>query len=1365
MTAVGQILSVQNNNNMKFKEFFLLNENPDDLYMKDTSAITFGFCNNFIFWFDPAHDTSFIPTHVELLLIAKAKHLNKPIEFFIQSAEYRRKLNSFKKLYHEKGHMPLDCVNFLKEGDILYGTTRDDFINDVAHAFLGRLSIEGNVISFWNPPNNFNDHTKQTVKDFLKIVHVNPENLIYNFETGEGEANLSYSQFFREKKEGPQQTKVNTSHIVHMTDPAKKKEALKAMGVMPKPAKGVDARYAMGESFKDHFRQLISEKNYSYNIPSDKELLLYDFYMVTYLNALEKEGKFEPGEKSDTYGQTTSTATHAMGIRDSTLQSFNHIKDQILDSNKENMLDESFFSICCELRHVFDKNQVDDIKNRFGKEIAKIIGHYYINYKKYSRGNDHTYDDTLDRIIKKREAKNKEKYGTKDVAVDNAAYTASYKAAMKTIHQTNSSKEEFVNICKKLFLEAGWNSSYGGAAWASICSAYITLNNSKNEFQKIFAIDNMYHQQHNTGSVFTKLRSYMKDNSHSWILKALDFKADVKENWERVKKIKELLDRDYPGKGLRGVDKMYIEMLKASGDKTYEQYFQTKKPEEKKEDKKKDAANDPNSPAYANVDKNKFIDIAKKYITDEKYKETCKKYRLVPIGFGDPNSDLCKQLDLDPEYIYKDSGKGYKPDNNNAGSMGNSMYFISPGIWKYIFGNDEWHKIKDLLLGKTEEESNNSKLSHGEQQMLNKIKALAKNLHAQQIYKKDDLICVGPGIMGTPSILDMLGISPNSLYSYAQNGYENKARGKNVSRNYFIKSETFIKIYGMKTLYEIFPKEDQPSSKLSEKHKELLTKIKQELKSEENKKVFDEKGYLSIGQGIDDDAGLQWKYDLKYENIIAKGIDFPHFSQGGMGTNNAATYYISSTLFKQLFGEEEFGKIINDNMEKEGAKTFTPEQEKILAKAKQLSKINATQDVYDQEKLIAIGPGTGHEPGLADILGIEKADLFAYSYSLGDYSTGASGLAHNQNYYLDLETFTKVFGKDELDKLSYKTKEEDTSNKIGDKTKEEDTSNKIGDKTKLRFILNTQKFIHELKNKPEIFNKMMEENALPIGYGSVSNPLKEKLGFTDQALGTYNIYTESFNWDYASKGILTTSIYFIKKYDWIKLFGQKAYDDLEGLTDTKEDPKPTTPDNSYAEQLDSKLTRGLVKTITDIASNNLEGFNKVLNQYQLIPIGYGGAPSLNTLYKLSMNELYTWSEYSKSFTPDNFGVNHILYYVKRNTLEKLLGASEYYKLIQKIVYAKPKSSLPPADLSGVTGESFKQHFLNYIKESFDWDNLKYQYSSPENYNLHRLDFFNKQGAVGYIEWDKDDGETEKIYVGEPYRRKGIASHIWEVATE
>lgn len=77
--------------------------------------------------------------------------------------------------------------------------------------------------------------------------------------------------------------------------------------------------------------------------------------------------------------------------------------------------------------------------------------------------------------------------------------------------------------------------------------------------------------------------------------------------------------------------------------------------------------------------------------------------------------------------------------------------------------------------------------------------------------------------------------------------------------------------------------------------------------------------------------------------------------------------------------------------------------------------------------------------------------------------------------------------------------------------------------------------------------------------------------------------------------------------------------------------------------------------------------------------------------------------------------------------------------------------------------------LNHIKqvlvESFDWDSLQYKYVKNEDTNEHRLNFFNKAGAVGYIEWDMDDGEIGKIFVGTPYRRLGVATHMWETAQE
>lgn len=71
--------------------------------------------------------------------------------------------------------------------------------------------------------------------------------------------------------------------------------------------------------------------------------------------------------------------------------------------------------------------------------------------------------------------------------------------------------------------------------------------------------------------------------------------------------------------------------------------------------------------------------------------------------------------------------------------------------------------------------------------------------------------------------------------------------------------------------------------------------------------------------------------------------------------------------------------------------------------------------------------------------------------------------------------------------------------------------------------------------------------------------------------------------------------------------------------------------------------------------------------------------------------------------------------------------------------------------------------MKLFEVAFNWDELKSKYSSTEN--LHRIDLMNKKGAVGYIEWDMDSGEVEKVYVGTPYRRLGVGTHLWELAVD
>jgi hypothetical protein len=97
-----------------------------------------------------------------------------------------------------------------------------------------------------------------------------------------------------------------------------------------------------------------------------------------------------------------------------------------------------------------------------------------------------------------------------------------------------------------------------------------------------------------------------------------------------------------------------------------------------------------------------------------------------------------------------------------------------------------------------------------------------------------------------------------------------------------------------------------------------------------------------------------------------------------------------------------------------------------------------------------------------------------------------------------------------------------------------------------------------------------------------------------------------------------------------------------------------------------------------------------------------------------------------------------------------------------------RRSYPQAKLQFSDATDDGKKFIGSIKESnihFNWDDLRNKYTFDVDNNLHRIDLFNQNGAVGYIEWDRDSGEVEKIHVGRDLRRKGIGTHLWELATE
>lgn len=72
-------------------------------------------------------------------------------------------------------------------------------------------------------------------------------------------------------------------------------------------------------------------------------------------------------------------------------------------------------------------------------------------------------------------------------------------------------------------------------------------------------------------------------------------------------------------------------------------------------------------------------------------------------------------------------------------------------------------------------------------------------------------------------------------------------------------------------------------------------------------------------------------------------------------------------------------------------------------------------------------------------------------------------------------------------------------------------------------------------------------------------------------------------------------------------------------------------------------------------------------------------------------------------------------------------------------------------------------FKQFLTEAVHWESMKSRYSSTDD--LHRIDLSNKSGAVGYIEWDRDDGVVSNIFVGKSYRREGVGTYLWELATD
>ncbi len=252
--------------------------------------------------------------------------------------------------------------------------------------------------------------------------------------------------------------------------------------------------------------------NFNYKLPKDPELILYDFYFLTAF-----------GEEISGRNMNANYAIEAAS-------------NDIVDMLHKHMKDAVFYALCAEIRHLFDYYRVSEVQNKISKDDLEFLQEYYKQLMDINNLTSRTAiglgigiaDEILtisdrDRAIL--------------TAADEGARLKSYRAVKVAMKKLNYSKSKFAIWAENMFESDGWSSSYGGKPWAGIAEALYKLERAGKKQQKIIWIDHAYDLQHNTDTVFNKLKLYYKDGGYQWIKQALDWKRDVTDLKAFYKKV------------------------------------------------------------------------------------------------------------------------------------------------------------------------------------------------------------------------------------------------------------------------------------------------------------------------------------------------------------------------------------------------------------------------------------------------------------------------------------------------------------------------------------------------------------------------------------------------------------------------------------------------------------------------------------------------------------------------------------------------------------------------------------------------------------------------------------------------------------
>ena len=251
----------------------------------------------------------------------------------------------------------------------------------------------------------------------------------------------------------------------------------------------------MGLNFKQFVESTLG--SFVYTLPKDKEEQLYDFYLLSALPGVADENIH--AARDQTYGVLLPTLKH-------------------------NLLDAVFFSICSELRHIFDSiyTDQDHLHHYFRDDTYKTFQKYKKAFDEAVPGSLTNFGLPSSGIVKKGPQKGERK-----------KYSVSWDAAKNS----GASEEEIVKLAFQAFGSLEWEPAYGGDKWADIARGWLNLDKAQSRGDIMIYIDRVYQLQHNNDTVFNKIRRYTKGGKYDWIQKALDHKFRIKSPYELMNKV------------------------------------------------------------------------------------------------------------------------------------------------------------------------------------------------------------------------------------------------------------------------------------------------------------------------------------------------------------------------------------------------------------------------------------------------------------------------------------------------------------------------------------------------------------------------------------------------------------------------------------------------------------------------------------------------------------------------------------------------------------------------------------------------------------------------------------------------------------